>query len=230
MTYIIESPDPTIFIHIPKNAGNSILSMLSSKYYCFHIPNKRTVYTNFHSKLVDVEEFIPKVNKSTFTFTVVRNPWDRTVSWFLYRKGILREGLKSLYANKTSKKVIANKELVEKEYNTMVEDGLYKWLCEYFDKPWDHTWFSLHTLQSDWLKSDQLSVDKIIKLENFEEEIYTIPILCDCEVLHKNKNREKAESSSFKNTDLLDFDTIKFICKFAEEDIDNFKYSIKDLD
>ena len=60
-----------LFIHIPKNAGSSIRSALE-------LPGKaeHRFWNHYPSKL----------RRDLFTFCVIRNPWDRLVSLYLYWK------------------------------------------------------------------------------------------------------------------------------------------------
>jgi len=62
-----------IFIHIPKNGGTSINKTLRNrklKYYERYVHERPTFHREYWDKY--------------FTFTFVRNPWDRAVSAFFY--------------------------------------------------------------------------------------------------------------------------------------------------
>ena len=62
-----------IFIHIPKVAGTSILSMLGKKYTGRdHLP----WYVYYTAN--------PVYFQNAFKFSFVRNPWDRTFSAYRY--------------------------------------------------------------------------------------------------------------------------------------------------
>lgn len=65
--------DNYIFIHIPKTAGRSISSSLDSN------------YRREHKTIADYcREIGEEVVLSRFKFTSVRNPWDRSVSWWSF--------------------------------------------------------------------------------------------------------------------------------------------------
>ena len=73
---------PLIFFHIPKNAGVSIRRILEidTKMHPFNF----TKTTNLG---IDIKKYTdPDIFKSYHKFTVVRNPWDRMVSLYHFRK------------------------------------------------------------------------------------------------------------------------------------------------
>ena len=70
----------TIFIHIPKTAGTSIKNYFGMKTPKDIEPLKQ------HDTVYDIKEKIPIKYKSYSKFTIVRNPYDRMVSWFHYLK------------------------------------------------------------------------------------------------------------------------------------------------
>ena len=70
----------TIFIHIPKNAGTSI------KNYFGMGGQKDIEPLKQHDTIYDIKEKIPNKYKSYGKFAIIRNPYDRMVSWFHYLK------------------------------------------------------------------------------------------------------------------------------------------------
>jgi chondroitin 4-sulfotransferase 11 len=64
----------SIFIHIPKNAGTSVLHALGMVEYEGHIP------------WWEYRQMDPRKWDSYFKFAIVRNPWERTVSNYLYAR------------------------------------------------------------------------------------------------------------------------------------------------
>lgn len=219
MSYIINSPNKVLFIHIPKTAGNAIMTVADRLYGTTLIKNSRTNNTNFHSTLQDAEGYFENTN-NLYTFTVVRNPWSRISSWYFFRKNILAKALKN--PAKQAKKVSRSHDEIQKEYYLM-ENNFDKWLYNYLDQPWDHTWFSLAHNQSHWLKSDKIKVNKIIKYEELSQGFQSIPIFTGQKLIVTN--RSKSSSTPYQN--LYSNKSRKFVEKAYQEDIDNFKYVFK---
>lgn len=216
MSYIIESPTPAIFIHIPKTAGNSIISSISQNYNCTIIKNDRTQNDNYHSTIIDANKQLGNID-DYYKFSVVRNPWNRVTSWFLFRKVILEKSIKTLRAGQKIKKLIPNLVNLEKEYTAM-NTSLENWLALYNDQPWDFTWFKISDNQSSWLNG--YSFDSIIKYENLGEELKEIPFL-NISSLPKN-NRSQNSNIDWKS--LYSTKAKDLVYRLYEEDIDKFKY------
>lgn len=214
MSYLIKQDIPLVFIHIPKTAGNAIITSLSKDYKIKHIPNDRSLNKNYHSTLIDAENFLSSIN-DPLVFTVVRNPWDRISSWFFFRRNILRLSLKNFEKSVNRLKVVDNVSIIKDEYELMATD-FNKWLLTYYNQPWDNTWFSLNHPQSYWIKGDKFKVSKIIRYENLQKDIKFLNVELPI------TNQSKKDISNYK--DLYTDNTKKFIAKIYEEDIDNFKY------
>ena len=95
-----------VFVHVPKTAGSSIedaLEMRDSEareeILSGYINNER--YKKYstpwsqHLKASEISEIKPGVMKEYFSFAVVRNPYERAVSSWLWKqkKGIARSGI-----------------------------------------------------------------------------------------------------------------------------------------
>ena len=76
MSLYIKNPKST-FIHIPKTGGTSISTWLKNAY---------GVNYNKGFKHASYEEMKRTFGDLGFTYTVVRNPWDRVVSAYFYYK------------------------------------------------------------------------------------------------------------------------------------------------
>ena len=62
-----------LFIHIPKTGGRSVLSAMGIKFHCEH--------KSLQEYIKDLTE---PVVRSRYKFTIIRNPWDRAVSWYRF--------------------------------------------------------------------------------------------------------------------------------------------------
>ena len=67
-----------IFIHIPKNAGTSIETLFANKSFRIQ-PHK-------HANIHEIKKKFPEIYDSYRKFTIIRNPYDKMVSWYFYLK------------------------------------------------------------------------------------------------------------------------------------------------
>ena len=217
MSYIINSPNKAVFIHIPKTAGKAIMTVANTLYGTDRIENDRTEDSNFHSTLQDAEKYFDNIS-NLYSFTVVRNPWSRVSSWYFFRKRILVRILKN--PNKNSKKFSRPINEIRKEYELMCSN-FDKWLQYYFDQTWDYTWFSLAHNQMYWIKNSKINITKIIKYEDLAVEFNQIPIFKNQKLPVTNGS----QSSIVPYKELYSAASKKFVEKSYQEDIDNFKYT-----
>jgi len=215
MSYLIHTPTPLVFVHIPKTAGNAIITSLSKTNSISHVPNNRTINSNYHSTLLDIEKFMLQL-ENQFVFTVVRNPWDRVSSWFFFRKNILRLSLKNFEKASSKKKVINDKIKIQKEYELMCS-SFDRWLSVYYNEPWDNTWFSLSHNQNYWLKGSKFSVKKIVRYETLKKDLKFLNIELPV------TNQSKKTISTYR--DLYTDNSKNFIYKIYQEDIEEFNYN-----
>ena len=133
-----------IFIHIPKNAGTSI-----NKYFSNEWGDKLSIQADKHATIHEMKNKFPNAYKNYDKFAVVRNPYDRMVSYYFYLK---RQALKHIkgYGRST-----VNYNIIE----------FKKWV----DEPRQFWYDPLHYLdcQCDWLDDTV----KIIKYENLQNDI-----------------------------------------------------------
>lgn len=195
MSVYIKDKD-TVFIHIPKTAGGSIIDAMRKVGDVRRIPTHRS-RGNWHSPWVDCLKHNPNYANS-FKFSVVRNPWDRVASWFFFRQPFLKKD--------------------SKEYLLMQED-FNKWLDKYINQPWEDTWFSLKYSQSFWLGDAEYDI--IIRFENLIEDLSKVDNLLSVASLgHKNKS-----SNNNNYREIYNQQSINLVKKVYEEDIERFKYS-----
>lgn len=218
---MIDDSTKVIFIHIPKCGGNSI--------FRFQDPNKPeeviSYYKTFGHNIRNPDFKYYKDSDerkcSRFSFSFVRNPWDRLVSSYFYLKaggshGLLG-GTKSL---KCLKQQSSDGDAKDSEkylggYSSF-EDMLLNWNDELFNQ--------IHFKpQYKWLcdNNGDIIVDYVGKLENFQEDF---DIICDriglpkLQVPHKNKSKHK------HYTEYYDNETRQIVAEKYAKDIEYFGY------
>ena len=68
----------TIFVHIPKSAGTSIESYFGSGSFTIQPPK--------HDNIHQIKIRFPEIYKTYRKFAIIRNPYDKMVSWYFYLK------------------------------------------------------------------------------------------------------------------------------------------------
>lgn len=215
MSYFIEAEQPYIFIHIPKTAGASIINSLE-KYKITIIKNQRCKNQNYHSTIYDA---IDQCNiKQYKKFSVVRNPYDRVISWYKFRIKCIRHDLKQYYKNNFRKGLILSSsyENLKEEYED--SQNFEKWISKYYNCAWDNTWFSIKNNQYEWIGD---YMDIIIRFENLEEELQQkILPFKNIELLHSNKSSNQKLYKHWYTEE-----SKKAVYKMYEKDLDFFKYT-----
>jgi hypothetical protein len=131
----------TTFVHIPKNAGTSIIKWLKEATNEYPIQYKSQHYS--------ASQMFTRHPETNFSFSIIRNPWDRMVS--IYQFAIdKREHLKGRY----DKEMIGTPTFKEFLHGMIGVNSIY--------------WYTITTPQSDWLDAD---VDLILRYENLERDI-----------------------------------------------------------
>jgi len=155
-----------LHIHIPRTAGTSIVNMLGLS------PEDR------HSKRRAVHRTIHEFDRQDyFKFTFVRNPWDRMVSYFSWRKvkdigkksGVVTEvgagnHKKFNYINKLDFKYWV-KNLHELGYDTQHTRNQLDWICK---DQW--SWNHIKQEYDYRPKKIELKMDFVGRFENFEHD------------------------------------------------------------
>ena len=134
----------TIFVHIPKNAGTAIKALYGNSSFRIQPPK--------HANIHEIKKMFPEVYNSYSKFTIVRNPYDKMVSWYFYLKrniGMWLEGIQSF-----------NCEVYDiLEFNEWIKDPSQFWHADdpiHFLDP-QHTWVD--------------DTVEIIKFENLNKEL-----------------------------------------------------------
>ncbi|WP_156819989.1 sulfotransferase family 2 domain-containing protein [Synechococcus sp. PCC 7336] len=177
-----------IFIHINKTGGSSIEKALDLSF-----------------KHETALEKIQKIGRSQwnkkFTFTVVRNPWDKVVSHYHYR----------VQTNQTNLGVepIEFREWVKLSYRD--KDPFY------YDMP------KMFMPQSDWISDNDgtILVNFVCRFENLQNDFEKV-----CKSLKRKAELPHLKSSKRKKhyKDYYDEETIEIVRSSFSKDIKNFGY------
>ena len=180
---------PYIFIHINKTAGTSIGNAIG-------LPVKH------HQTAREVIASIGRDKWDTaYKFTLVRNPWDKVVSHYEYRRK----------RNKTqvATRGISFAEWVKKTYGP--EKDLF-----YYDN------LRAFQPQVEWLKNDEgkIDIDFIGKFETINEDYDQIrnAIGLETDLPHLNASKRKGYQSYY------DAETREIVANWFREDIEAFGY------
>jgi hypothetical protein len=74
---VVSHNSKIIFIHIQRTGGSSVINLLRQ-----HLGDALDIVSQ-HGNTRSKENHLLKSNPDYFTFTFVRNPWDRILSWYL---------------------------------------------------------------------------------------------------------------------------------------------------
>lgn len=179
--------DDFVFIHINKTGGSSIERALSLPF-------------EHKTALEKIEELGRKQWEDRYTFTVVRNPWDKVVSHYHYRVQTNQTGL--------ARNKLDFREWVRLTYG--VRSPLY------YDKP------KMFMPQSEWITDTQgrIVVDGICRFENLRNDFSSV-----CQELRKDAVLPHIKSSRRGDyRGYYDNDTCKIIEKWFAKDIEVFGY------
>ena len=180
---------PFIFIHINKTAGTSIGNAIG-------LPVKH------HQTAREVIARIGKDKwKTAYKFTLVRNPWDKVVSHYEYR----RKRNKTQVATRN----VAFSDWVKKTYGPEKDPF-------YYNNP------KAFQPQVEWLKDDEgkISIDFIGKFETINKDFDHIKdvIGLDAELPHLNASKRA------NYQDYYDDETRQIVAQWFHEDIEVFGY------
>lgn len=191
------------FVQIPKNAGTSIGQWLTENKAS---DDYREWYNHpSHSEIH---------SKDNFSFTVVRNPWDRMVSLYFFLKHWT-----SPIPNATNSRQIRTELYRINNYDQFPEFDIWLKNIETFKMlPWIK-WKPTDT-QISWL---DIAVDHIIRYENLENDFHKIQSLIDC---HDPLPRLLITNGFVRNNykDYYNTETIRMVENHFKEDIEKWQY------
>lgn len=228
-----ENNKKIVFIHIPKNAGTTIKFIIDS------IKNKRLSYFNKLENILDIDEIKDSYNKSQpsefkivkknynyYSFTVIRNPYNRIVSAFKWLIKVYEEDNKSIVPNKRRfvnlkyKKFFLDRNISFHNFVLMIEEILKNTVNEYNNIKW-------HIQpQYEQIIYNKQKIDYIIRYENFEQDLEKF--FTNNNIIF-NKDLLKINLNSSSNSDLsyrkyYNENTKRIIERIYNKDINYFGY------
>ena len=183
------------FVHIPRTAGNSIVRSLRIK-------------NDSHETAVQKKQQLGTAWNAHFKFTIIRNPWDRVLSWYLFSKQLRN---------------ITNKEqrLYKVPFDEWVEAGIHThWETSNVKFNGNHPL----NLYEYITQNDQIIVDFVGRYERLHKDFNKICRRINapqCNLPHVYKTRKASDSHRKYYNDT----TKKIVAKKFERDIELFKYT-----
>jgi hypothetical protein len=199
-----------IYIHIPKTAGESVEEALTENF-----PDSRIVSNDpdwniliKHDTFLEHDYSTKESLDNFFTFSFVRNPWDRMVSHWKY--------------------FVETKRSPEMPFDEFVLD-FHRVLKEADNGYWWNPYrkYVFTAPQLDFLvdENQRIAVDFVGRFETLQEDFdYVCKKLNRNKIKlpHKNKTKRKKYQEYYKNEEL-----ISSVAKRYKKDIDYFKYEFK---
>lgn len=192
-----------LYIHIPKCAGMSIKTSLGNL----------LVSGAHHDTLIEIlnkrKMSITDFNK-VFSFTIIRNPWDRMVSWYECW------GLSS-----DSRRHWPEKNKKYKSFNHWIQSGA----PFYWDRQENNTEYKPWINQCSFYANGQITLTKIYKMHTLKEfwpEICNYTIGKQVKLLHKNSREHKPYQEYYTDT------TKKMVANLCSKDICLHNWNFED--
>ena len=184
-----------IFVHIPKTGGTSIESLFCAS----------PLYGK--EKHLMTHEYDTKHLKLYFKFSFVRNPWDRSLSYYFFR--------------------------LKKNYEMFGHgDSFLNWIkflgnCR--DNDYKNNFFQFYLSiqnQSEFIfRNDYLMVDYVGKFENLQQDFNAI---CDKAKMSRRRLPHKNKSNHKHYTEYYDDETRQIVAEKYAKDIEYFGYEFGD--
>jgi len=193
-----------IFIHIPKNSGTSVNFWMKD-----YIGGQKKGIT--HGGI----HHLPLQYADYTTFTIIRNPWERTLSFWSFLKGKL--------ARKLARATDGSKEQYDLQVElALVKSGFENWVYEggldYPNKTNPTVWFNYGMNQLDWIPQKPTF---ILRYEKLNKEFKKIQNLTGVTKPLRKSNQSKHEHyRTYYNPQLKNY-----VGDLFSRDIKRFKYS-----
>jgi hypothetical protein len=196
----------TVFIHIPKTGGTSILRWMKDNFE----------YEDRGDKHLDYWQYHEKYGHPVHHFACVRNPYARVLSWFHYMG---EQAQARLYA--VQQGTLAEAEPWDEAAWRTYKRGFKIWVREAVNNPAGRMWSAQNLLkpQADWFEKD--TVDFVLRTESLNEDFKQVQdwLGCHAPLQHLNKSNHEYYR------DVYDFEMKLAIQRIFEKDLDTFKYT-----
>lgn len=195
MAIQLHDPELVTFIHNKRTGGTSITTWLTHNFKAQKVVGKHIGFKKTNNALGNLG----------FTFSVVRNPWDRCVSAFFYQKRKIAERTQKISQGKTRKykpyEIQETKEKFDYDFST--------WLLA------NENWSFLKP-QYDKING----VDLILRFETLHKDFEQIQTRLNCfnNLYHKNRSSHLDYRQYYTN------ETIDLVANKCKLDIEKFSY------
>lgn len=205
---IISHDLKVIFVHVQKTGGNSVNDVLLSESHdhITRLPLDKKLFRTKHCFASDIKKHVDaNIFNEYKKFAVVRNPWDRMVSWY----SMFCDKTKPV--NDTTKMVHRLSNSFEDFLNIPQEAG--RGLAERF-------YVNQYDYVSDPNTGDIL-VDNILRFETLDDDFqkFIHEVGLSIKLPHKNKSKREGDYRQYYNER-----TKKIIAERFAKDIDFFRY------
>ena len=206
-----------LFIHIPKTAGLSIEQNLLSRYNGFNVKSH-------HTRFIDTPQSVIQEN---FTFSFVRNPWDRLVSFYHFIGPGAPIYPKRLNVHQWAPYV--TRQYIYPRGNSFRPISFKEFVIHYLDQSHcpHQIKYSLEWDSFDWLANSdgELDLDYIGRFSNLTSDFKTLCDKLDIDYFPLIKSNE---STHTKYTDYYDSELRSYVAEKYYKEIDYFDFKFGD--
>jgi len=203
------------FIDIPRTSSSSIRSELGTKFGMTY-GKKNVIEKEYYTKQIltdhiTAEKMRDILGEATwekiFTFTIIRNPWDRVYSMYNYRKKV-----------KNIPETTNFKDYVHCLEQAIIGDGV-----EPLDIDFKYHGFRYGVAEFIMGENGDVLVDHIVRYENREHDLKKIATQLNFPELGK-RFIQKATPSNKHYSAVYDLETKEIVQKLYKKDIEMFDY------
>lgn len=196
MAYYIPSHD-TVFIHIPKTGGTSVLRWIEENFHYEKRGIKHSWIDKWENTHGPVENY----------FTCVRNPYARILSWFHYQGKKSKERLDKNKARHYDQELF---EIYQTGFNNWLKNGNPNVLLNE----------TIKRQQVDYYNSRVLFV---LKTETLKQDFKKVQSYFHCYSPLDHVNKSKSSLLDYRNE--YNSESKKIVSKLYEKDLDILKYT-----